>query len=96
MSVLSSEEIAKGLEAIPEWQLEEGELARSFKFGDFREAMSFVNSVAGLAEKAGHHPDIDIRYNKVDLALSSHDAGGITEKDLSLAKEIGEILKLST
>jgi 4a-hydroxytetrahydrobiopterin dehydratase len=54
-------------------------------FADFREAMSFVNSVAAVAERAGHHPDIDIRYNKVKLALASHDAGGITEKDFSLA-----------
>jgi 4a-hydroxytetrahydrobiopterin dehydratase len=92
MGVFSSQEIEKGLAGIPEWRLEKGELARSFTFADFREAMSFVNSVAAVAEKAGHHPDIDIRYNKVALALASHDAGGITEKDFSLAKEIGEIL----
>jgi len=92
MSVLSSNEIHKRLASIPDWQLKNGELARIFTFGDFREAMSFVNSVAGLAERAGHHPDIDIRYNKVHLALSSHDAGGITTKDFSLAAGIGKIL----
>jgi 4a-hydroxytetrahydrobiopterin dehydratase len=92
MPALSSEEITQGLKAISDWQLKDGALARSFSFGDFREAMSFVNSVAALAERAGHHPDIDIRYNKVNLALSSHDAGGITDRDFSLAKGIGEIL----
>ncbi len=92
MPAFSSVEIEQGLKAIPEWKLSDGNLVRSFSFADFREAMSFVNSVAALAERAGHHPDIDIRYNKVDLALSSHDAGGITERDFSLAAEIGRIL----
>jgi len=92
MSALSSEAITHGLTKLPDWRLENGTLARSFSFTDFREAMSFVNSVAAVAERAGHHPDIDIRYNKVKLALSSHDAGGITEKDFSLATEIGKIL----
>ncbi len=78
MPVLSSPEITQGLTAIPDWRLENGALARSFSFADFREAMSFVNSVAEIAERAGHHPDIDIRYNRVNLTLSSHDAGGIT------------------
>jgi 4a-hydroxytetrahydrobiopterin dehydratase len=92
MPVFSPEEIQNGLIEIPEWSFEEGSIVRNFMFGDFREAMSFVNSVAMVAERAGHHPDIDIRYNKVGLALSSHDAGGITEKDFALAKEIGAIL----
>lgn len=92
MPVLSSAQISEGLSDIPEWRLENGALTRNFSFPDFREAMSFVNSVAAVAEQAGHHPDIDIRYNKVTLALSSHDAGGITERDFGLAAEIGAIL----
>jgi 4a-hydroxytetrahydrobiopterin dehydratase len=92
MPAFSSAEIEQGLAAIPNWKLHNGNLVRSFSFADFREAMSFVNSVAALAERAGHHPDIDIRYNKVNLALSSHDAGGITERDFSLAAGIGNIL----
>jgi 4a-hydroxytetrahydrobiopterin dehydratase len=92
MPAYSSAEITQGLAAIPDWRLENGSLARSFSFSDFREAMSFVNAVAAVAEHAGHHPDIDIRYNKVNLALSSHDAGGITKRDFSLAAEIGKIL----
>ena len=92
MSALSSEAITQHLVTLPDWRLENGALARSFSFTDFSEAMSFVNSVAAVAEHAGHHPDIDIRYNKVQLALSSHDAGGITNKDFLLAAEIGKIL----
>jgi len=92
MPVLSSTEIEQGLAAIPDWHLESGNLVRVFTFADFREAMSFVNSVAVVAERAGHHPDIDLRYNKVHLALSSHDAGGITDRDFSLADQIGKIL----
>ena len=92
MPAFSPAQITQGLAAIPNWRLENGSLARSFSFSDFREAMSFVNSVAAAAERAGHHPDIDIRYNKVNLALSSHDAGGITERDFSLAAEIGKLL----
>jgi len=92
MAVLSQAEINERLTGVPDWQLENNSLARSFSFSDFREAMSFVNAVADMAEKAEHHPDIDICYNKVRLALSSHDAGGITEKDFSLAAEIGHSL----
>jgi 4a-hydroxytetrahydrobiopterin dehydratase len=92
MPALSSAEIEKALIQLPGWQLNDALLNRTFNFTDFREAMSFVNSVAAVAERAGHHPDIDIRYNKVKLALTSHDAGGITEKDFALAAEIGTIL----
>jgi len=92
LAVLSDAEIQQSLTQLPEWRLERGELVRDFSFGDFREAMSFVNSVAALAERAGHHPDIDIRYNKVRLALSSHDAGGITVRDLKLAGDVGSLL----
>jgi 4a-hydroxytetrahydrobiopterin dehydratase len=92
MPVFSADQTQKSLLEIPDWNLEEGAIARLFAFTDFREAMSFVNSVALVAERASHHPDIDIRYNKVRLALSSHDAGGITEKDFAVAKEIGAIL----
>ena len=92
MTVFSPEEIQKNLADVPEWHLEDEAITRTFEFGDFREAMSFVNSVALLAERAGHHPDIDIRYNKVKLALSSHDAGGITESDFAVAKAIGGVL----
>jgi 4a-hydroxytetrahydrobiopterin dehydratase len=85
MSALSSAEIASRLSAVPAWQVEAGELVRTFQFKDFLASMAFVNKVADLAEEAGHHPDIDIRYNKVRLALVTHDAGGLTAKDFDLA-----------
>ncbi len=92
MPALSPAAIAQALETTPGWQLKNEALSQTFTFTDFREAMSFVQSVAALAERSGHHPDIDIRYNKVTLALSTHDEGGITEKDFSLAVEIGKLL----
>ncbi len=92
MPILSDAEVSAALSTLPGWALDSGELRRAFGFQDFRESMSFVNSVAALAERAGHRPDIDIRYNKVQLALSSHDAGGITEKDTALAGEIEALL----
>jgi 4a-hydroxytetrahydrobiopterin dehydratase len=85
MSALSEHEIRSRLATVPDWQIESGELVRTFLFKDFRASQAFVNKVADLAENAGHHPDIDIRYNKVRLALVTHDAGGITQKDFDLA-----------
>jgi len=70
---------------LPGWQIESGELVRTFQFEDFRAALHFVNRVGELAEEAGHHPDIDIRYNHVRLSLVTHSAGGLTEKDFALA-----------
>jgi 4a-hydroxytetrahydrobiopterin dehydratase len=70
---------------VPDWQVDSGELVRTFLFKDFRTALSFVNRVGEIAENASHHPDIDIRYNKVRLALVTHDAGGVTQKDFDLA-----------
>jgi 4a-hydroxytetrahydrobiopterin dehydratase len=85
MKPLSTEEAHSRLDHLPGWRIEAGELARIFEFKDFLAALHFVNQVAEAAEKAGHHPDIDIRYNKVRLALVTHDAGGITQKDFDLA-----------
>jgi 4a-hydroxytetrahydrobiopterin dehydratase len=87
MAVLSAEQAASLLTTLPGWQIEAGELVRTYKFEDFLAAMSFVNRVADLAEAAGHHPDIDIRYNRVRLALVTHDAGGLTGKDFALATQ---------
>jgi len=85
MPPLSDAEMKSLLVSVPDWQIESGELVRTFLFKDFRQSLAFVNQVGELAEKAGHHPDIDIRYNKVRLALVTHDAGGITAKDFDLA-----------
>jgi 4a-hydroxytetrahydrobiopterin dehydratase len=85
---LNAAEIDEGLQGHPDWKLQAGKLVREWTFKDFVEAMAFVNRVAGVAEAAGHHPDIDIRYNKVVLGLVSHDAGGITGRDVAMAAQI--------
>jgi 4a-hydroxytetrahydrobiopterin dehydratase len=81
----SAQEVASHLVALPGWQIEDGELTRTFSFKDFTAALAFVNRVGKQAEQAGHHPDIDIRYNRVRLGLVTHDAGGLTAKDFDLA-----------
>jgi len=88
MPVLSPEAAQSRITQLPGWQIESGELVRTFQFKDFVAALQFVNRVGKLAEEAGHHPDIDIRYNRVRLALVSHDAGGLTEKDFDLATQV--------
>lgn len=93
MPLLTSEEIQKRLSSLKNWKLVHGEIVRELEFKDFVAAMKFVNQVAEKAEAAGHHPDIDIRYNKVRLALVSHDAGGITEKDFTMAGSIEAIAR---
>ncbi|MBI3615453.1 MAG: 4a-hydroxytetrahydrobiopterin dehydratase [Candidatus Omnitrophica bacterium] len=85
---LSDTEIRKALNSLQGWELQEGEIRKLYKFKDFKEALSFVNRVAELAEEADHHPDILIRYNKVTLTLSTHSAGGLTVKDFQLAQKI--------
>jgi 4a-hydroxytetrahydrobiopterin dehydratase len=85
---LSDTELRDLLLELPEWAIENGMLVRFWTFADFVQAMTFVNRVADLAEQAGHHPDIDIRYNRVKLALVSHDAGGITARDATMARRL--------
>jgi 4a-hydroxytetrahydrobiopterin dehydratase len=91
MSVLTPEMVQESLRSLPRWKLEGKEIVRRDEFPDFAAAMVFVNQVAEKAEKAGHHPDIDIRYNKVRLALVSHDKGGLTERDMAMAKTIDSL-----
>ncbi len=86
---LTDAEIRSRLAAIPGWELQGREIRRTFQFGDFAAALAFVNRVGALAEAAGHHPDIDIRYSRVTLALTTHDAGGLTARDFELASRIG-------
>jgi 4a-hydroxytetrahydrobiopterin dehydratase len=92
MQKLNEQELRDAVAALPQWELEEGKLVRDWKFADFIAAMEFVDRVAVLAEAAGHHPDIDIRYNRVRLALVTHDAGGITAKDADMAASLNEAL----
>ncbi len=85
---LDENQLIAALATLPKWNLEHGELVRSITFRDFNQAMEFVNHIAAFAEGANHHPDIDIRYNRVRLALVTNDAGGITRKDIDLAGSI--------
>lgn len=88
MPVLSEGEIKERLKSLQGWQIKADEITKTYNHKDFIDAISFVNKVAILAEKANHHPDILIKYNKVTLTLSTHDEGGITDRDFSLAKKI--------
>ena len=85
---LTDDERSAFLDSHPDWALDGEEISRIFEFGDFNEAMGFVNRVALAAEKADHHPDIGIRWNKVTLVLSTHSENALTEKDTSLAELI--------
>ncbi len=91
MAVLTEKQIIAELNAAKDWERTGNEIRRTVVCEDFVRAMGFVQSVALLAEKMNHHPDIDIRWNKVILALSTHSAGGLTEKDFELAKQINAL-----
>jgi 4a-hydroxytetrahydrobiopterin dehydratase len=92
MEKLSAEKIKAALTAVPEWRQPGNAISRTYTFKDFPAAMKFVNAVAEMAEQAWHHPDIDIRWNKVTLTLTTHDAGGLTEKDFGLAGQLDRLL----
>ena len=86
--LLEDEEIEQRLTELGDWRREDDEIFKTFEFDDFPTAVEFVNGVARLAERYDHHPDIDIRYNKVRLAMSTHSEGGITNLDFTLANDI--------
>jgi 4a-hydroxytetrahydrobiopterin dehydratase len=91
VAVLTDSEIQQTLGSLRGWQRQGKAIQRIFEFPDFKAAMQFVNKIADAAEHANHHPDIDIRYNKVTMALISHDSGGVTQRDVKMAKRINEI-----
>ena len=82
---LGETQIAVGLERLTEWTQVGDAIQRTFLFKDFVEAMRFVDKAAATAEAVQHHPDILIRYNRVTMTLSTHDAGGISQKDMDMA-----------
>jgi 4a-hydroxytetrahydrobiopterin dehydratase len=86
--LMKADELKTRLKKIPEWELEKKHIERTFEFDDFADAIDFVNAVAEVADEEEHHPDIDIRYNKVRLVLSTHSKGGLTELDFGLAERI--------
>ena len=92
MARLSSLAVKRHLARSKGWKQVGDTIQRQYTFANFKDAMFFVNTVAGLAEKAGHHPDITVNYNRVTLSLSSHDAGGLTRKDFDLAKRLEAVI----
>lgn len=88
MALLGGTNVQAELARTPGWTPRGTAIERTWRFADFRAAMSFVNGVAALAERAGHHPDIAIHWNVVTLSLWTHSAGGLTARDFALAREI--------
>ncbi len=89
--LLTEAEVQKAAKNLPNWTVEEKQLVCDRRFGDFIEAIAFVNKLVEPAESAAHHPDIEISYNKVKITLTTHDAGGLTQKDFDLAGVISNI-----
>lgn len=88
---LNQTQVEEKLQTLPDWTTDGDTIRRTFKFEDFVAAIDFVNKLVEPSEKAGHHPDLAISYNKVTIDLTTHDAGGITQKDFDLAKIISEL-----
>ncbi len=93
MDTLSDTDIEQGLATLPDWQREGDGIERRFSFDGFVEAFGFMASVALLAERANHHPEWSNVYNRVHIRLTTHDAGGISRRDLDLAREIDGLLR---
>ena len=88
MAKLTEEEIATGLAGLPGWSADNGALVKTYTFPLFPAGIAFVDRVAVAAEEMGHHPDITISYTRITMRLSTHDEGGVTEKDILLAARI--------
>ena len=86
MKVLTEKEIIKHLEFLDDWEFDKNAIKREWIFKDFIEAMDFINMIAVMAENHNHHPEIFNVYNRVSLRFNTHDAGGVTEKDINIAK----------
>jgi 4a-hydroxytetrahydrobiopterin dehydratase len=90
-TVLNAPEILSALHSLPGWKLNGNAIERAYEFPNFVQAMEFVNRVAEAAEAVNHHPDITVSYNKVKLALTSHDSGGVTQRDIRMAGKLNEL-----
>jgi 4a-hydroxytetrahydrobiopterin dehydratase len=88
MKLLDDTAIRDGLDRLEGWTREGSVIRKTYTLGSFSEAIAFVNRIAELAERADHHPDIDIRYDRVGCALSTHSEGGLTRKDFDLASQL--------
>jgi len=90
--VLSADEIQERMQQVPEWESDDSSISRTFEFDGYMEGIEFVNRVAAIAEELNHHPDLDVRYGWVDVSLTSHDVGGITERDFAAAQRIDALV----
>ncbi|MCC2641326.1 MAG: pterin-4-alpha-carbinolamine dehydratase [Nitrospira sp.] len=90
MPPLKTKDVQLYLRSIPKWSKRAHTLVRTFQFKEFLDGIQFVTRIAKRAEKSQHHPDIDIRFTKVTLKLTTHDQGGLTEKDFSMARQCDE------
>jgi len=90
-STLTPEIIQERIKKIPEWELNEDSISRSFEFDEYQFAIDFVNTIAEIAEEAQHHPDISINYTNVTLVLTTHSKGGLTESDFEVALRIDSL-----
>jgi 4a-hydroxytetrahydrobiopterin dehydratase len=91
MTSLTSDQVTAELAATPGWELADGQISRTVTRKDFRDALLFVNAVGFLAERANHHPDIFVSWNKVTLTLVTHSAGGLTANDFELARQVNDL-----
>ena len=91
MPLLNDDDVGRRLNDLPEWHREGDAIKREFKFGDFTGSVEFVNRITPPAEEMNHHPDIAISWNKVELTLSTHSEGGLTESDFELAARIDSL-----
>ena len=90
-NALTPEIIQERIKKIPEWELNEDSISRSFEFDEYQFAIDFVNTIAEIAEEAQHHPDISINYTNVTLVLTTHSKGGLTESDFEVALRIDSL-----
>lgn len=88
---LSDNQVERYLQDLPGWELDDQSITRSLEFDGFNEAIAFINDIAPLADEADHHPEIFNVYNEVELTLTTHDVGGLTDKDFDLAAEINRV-----
>ena len=88
MAKLNPEQIAEKLNALPGWEYKNNTISKTFKFKEFLPGIEFVQKVAEIAEAADHHPDITINYTRVTFSCTTHDAGGVTDRDFKLADNI--------
>jgi 4a-hydroxytetrahydrobiopterin dehydratase len=93
MAKLTADQIKAALVKVPSWQRDGPAIRRTFTHADFNASIKFVNAVAKAANAADHHPDIEIQWDKVTLRLTSHDSGGLTERDFDLAAKLDRLVK---